>query len=99
MSRAFEGVGPAGGEALRRVVFGVWNPDPAGPTPTPGQHGGKLMVLAQPWEFVIIGGAAFGTLLIANPADVVKDSGKGSTLSRHGFWYLTRRKSVHFRDA
>ena len=24
MSRAFEGVGPAGGEALRRVVFGVW---------------------------------------------------------------------------
>jgi acyl-CoA reductase-like NAD-dependent aldehyde dehydrogenase len=27
-----------------------------------------------------------------------KDSGKGSTLSRHGFLHLTRRKSVHFRE-
>ncbi|HVR73070.1 MAG TPA: aldehyde dehydrogenase family protein [Planctomycetota bacterium] len=27
----------------------------------------------------------------------VKDSGKGSTLSRHGFHHLTRRKSIHFR--
>ncbi len=26
------------------------------------------------------------------------DSGKGSTLSRHGFYHLTRRKSIHFRD-
>ena len=25
------------------------------------------------------------------------DSGKGSTLSRYGFYHLTRRKSFHFR--
>jgi chemotaxis protein MotA len=39
--------------------------------------GGHLDVLAQPWEFVIIGGAALGTFLVANPMYVVKDSGKG----------------------
>ncbi|GAF83131.1 unnamed protein product, partial [marine sediment metagenome] len=27
------------------------------------------------------------------------ESGKGSTLSRYGFYHLTRRKSIHFRDA
>jgi acyl-CoA reductase-like NAD-dependent aldehyde dehydrogenase len=27
----------------------------------------------------------------------VRDSGKGSTLSRYGFYALTRRKSIHFR--
>ncbi|MCA9230394.1 MAG: aldehyde dehydrogenase family protein [Planctomycetales bacterium] len=27
------------------------------------------------------------------------DSGKGSTLSPYGFYYLTRRKSIHFRTA
>ena len=27
----------------------------------------------------------------------VGDSGKGSTLSRYGFYHLTRRKSIHFR--
>jgi acyl-CoA reductase-like NAD-dependent aldehyde dehydrogenase len=26
-----------------------------------------------------------------------KDSGKGATLSRFGFYALTRRKSIHFR--
>jgi acyl-CoA reductase-like NAD-dependent aldehyde dehydrogenase len=26
-----------------------------------------------------------------------RQSGKGSTLSRHGFHHLTRRKSIHFR--
>ena len=25
------------------------------------------------------------------------DSGKGSTLSRYGYFHLTRRKSIHFR--
>ena len=25
------------------------------------------------------------------------ESGKGSTLSRYGFYHLTRRKSIHFR--
>jgi len=39
--------------------------------------GGKLGVLAQPWEFVIIGGAAIGTFLVANPMFVVKDATKG----------------------
>jgi acyl-CoA reductase-like NAD-dependent aldehyde dehydrogenase len=26
-----------------------------------------------------------------------RDSGKGSTLSRYGFFHLTKRKSIHFR--
>jgi len=39
--------------------------------------GGHIEVLAQPWEFVIIGGAAIGTFLVANPMAVVKDSMKG----------------------
>lgn len=39
--------------------------------------GGYLSVLMQPWEFVIIGGAAIGTLFVANPMVVVKDTGKG----------------------
>lgn len=38
--------------------------------------GGKLYVLVQPWEFVIIGGAALGTFIVANPMPVIKDSGK-----------------------
>lgn len=39
--------------------------------------GGHIEVLAQPWEFVIIGGAAIGTFLVANPMVVVKDSCRG----------------------
>lgn len=39
--------------------------------------GGHIGVLAQPWEFVIIGGAALGTFLVANPMPVVKDTGRG----------------------
>jgi chemotaxis protein MotA len=38
--------------------------------------GGHLEVLMQPWELVIIGGAALGTFLIANPMSTVKDTGK-----------------------
>ena len=38
--------------------------------------GGYVKVLVQPWEFVIIGGAAIGTFIIANPMPVIKDSGK-----------------------
>lgn len=38
--------------------------------------GGKLAVLNQPFEFVIIGGAAIGIFFIANPMSVVKDAGK-----------------------
>jgi chemotaxis protein MotA len=38
---------------------------------------GKLAVLIQPAELVIIGGAAAGTVLIANPSHVLKGIGKG----------------------
>jgi chemotaxis protein MotA len=38
--------------------------------------GGHIDVLWQPWEVVIICGAAFGTFLVANPMKTVKDSGE-----------------------
>lgn len=38
--------------------------------------GGHLDVLMQPWELVIIGGAALGTFFVANPMSTVKDAGK-----------------------
>ena len=38
--------------------------------------GGHVGVIWQPWEYVIIGGASFGTFLVANPMKVVKDSGR-----------------------
>jgi chemotaxis protein MotA len=38
--------------------------------------GGHIQVLVQPWEFVIILGAAVGVFLIANPMKTVKDTGK-----------------------
>jgi chemotaxis protein MotA len=38
--------------------------------------GGKLGVLVQPWEYVIIGGSAMGTFIIANPMSLIKDTGK-----------------------
>jgi chemotaxis protein MotA len=38
--------------------------------------GGHIEVLIQPWEVVIICGAAFGSFLVANPMKVVKDTGK-----------------------
>ncbi len=37
--------------------------------------GGHLAVIWQPWEFVIIGGSALGTFIIANPIYTIKDSG------------------------
>lgn len=40
--------------------------------------GGKLYVLVQPWEFVIIGGAALGTFIVANPMPLIKDSGRAT---------------------
>lgn len=36
---------------------------------------GHVGVLVQPWEFVIILGAALGTFFIANPFSLVKDTG------------------------
>ena len=38
--------------------------------------GGHIDVLIQPWEVVIICGAALGTFLVANPMKMVKDTGK-----------------------
>ena len=38
--------------------------------------GGKLYVLMQPFELVIIGGAGIGTYIMANPIKVIKDTGK-----------------------
>ncbi len=38
-------------------------------------HGGSLKILWQPTEVVIIGGAAFGAFIIANPLDYIKDAG------------------------
>ena len=38
--------------------------------------GGHIEVLMQPWEVVIIGGAALGTFLVANPLKTVKDTGR-----------------------
>lgn len=40
--------------------------------------GGHIEVLMQPWEVVIICGAAFGTFLVANPMKTVKDTGKAT---------------------
>lgn len=40
--------------------------------------GGKLGVLVQPWEFVIIGGSALGTFIVANPMATIKDTGRAS---------------------
>lgn len=38
--------------------------------------GGHLDVIWQPWEFVIIGGSAIGTFIIANPMYTIKDTGR-----------------------
>jgi chemotaxis protein MotA len=40
--------------------------------------GGHVGVIWQPWEFVIIGGTAFGTFIVANPWKVVLDTGQAS---------------------
>ena len=39
--------------------------------------GGKLYVIWQPWEYVIICGTALGTFIIANPLKTIMDAGKG----------------------
>lgn len=38
--------------------------------------GGKVSVIWQPWEYVIILGSAAGTFVVANPMKTIKDSGK-----------------------
>mgnify|MGYP001093774772 CR=1 FL=1 len=59
--------------------------------------GGHIKVLVQPWEAVIICGAALGTFLVANPMKVVKDTGRGAALSAVGYETLTRPKSHHYK--
>jgi len=39
--------------------------------------GGHVMVIWQPWEYVIICGSALGTFLVANPLSTIKDTGAG----------------------
>lgn len=36
--------------------------------------GGHIMVVWQPFEFIIVGGAAIGAFIVANPARVVMDT-------------------------
>lgn len=38
--------------------------------------GGHVSVIWQPWEYVIICGAALGTFVVANPMKTIKDTGK-----------------------
>lgn len=38
--------------------------------------GGKVSVIWQPWEYVIILGASLGTFVVANPMKTIKDSGR-----------------------
>ena len=40
-------------------------------------EGGQLHVIWQPYEFVIIGGSALGTFVVANPLSVIKDCRQG----------------------
>jgi len=61
---------------------------------------GKLLVLLQPAELLIIGMAAVGTLLIANPLHILKRIGggvggafKGSKFSKQ--WYLDSLKMLY----
>jgi chemotaxis protein MotA len=37
--------------------------------------GGKVSVIWQPWEYVIILGSSLGTFVVANPIKTIKDSG------------------------
>lgn len=50
-------------------------------------HHGKLSVLWQPSEFIIIGGAAIGAFIIANPGHVLKACGGGFKVLLTGLPY------------
>src|SRR5260370_35876831 len=61
---------------------------------------GNLRVLMQPAELIIIGGAAIGTVLIANPLHILKSiaAGIGGAFSGSKFGkerYLDRLKRLH----
>ncbi|MFP4529545.1 MAG: flagellar motor stator protein MotA [Candidatus Kapaibacterium sp.] len=69
-------------------------------------HGGDLRVLMQINEFIIIGGAAIGSMLIANPLSTIKKimSGamgtlKGSTLNKEAYIDLLRLQYELFQFA
>ncbi|MDJ0895615.1 MAG: flagellar motor stator protein MotA [Alphaproteobacteria bacterium] len=49
--------------------------------------GGKLAVLYQPFELVIIGGAGLGAYIIANPPQVLKSTGAGFSAMLKGSKY------------
>ncbi len=53
--------------------------------------GGKLIVLWQPWEFVIIGGAGLGAFIIANPVKTIIAC--GTSLKR-----IVKRITLHKED-
>jgi chemotaxis protein MotA len=38
--------------------------------------GGRMSVIWQPWEFVIICGASLGTFIVANPLSTIRDTGR-----------------------
>ena len=40
--------------------------------------GGKVSVIWQPWEYVIIGGSALGIFIFANPMSTIKDAGRAT---------------------
>lgn len=61
---------------------------------------GPLMVLVQPAELLIIGGAAIGTILIANPMHILTQIGKGlgGAFANSRFtkaWYLDSLKMLY----
>ena len=37
-------------------------------------QGGHIEILWQPWEFVIIGGIAFGVFIMSNPFSIIMDA-------------------------
>lgn len=53
--------------------------------------GGHIAVIWQPWEFVIIGGSALGTFIVANPLNTIKDTGKAT-------FHAIKGKSTNRRD-
>jgi chemotaxis protein MotA len=56
---------------------------------------GNLLVLVQPAELLIIGGAAVGTLLIANPMHILKGIGEGLS----GVFGASRFNEARYLDA
>ena len=46
--------------------------------------GGHVDVIWQPWEYVIICGAALGTFVVANPMKTIKDYRQGPHGGVHG---------------